>query len=97
MNTKQITVNKLIDSKTKYDLKLTILDDILKLEPCSTRGTDYLSAFNLYPRLFAKGSMYIADDNIIHNKNSIFDDLDNKELIYIYDDDYLWKMDWLRM
>ena len=49
MNTKQITVNKLIDSKTKYDLKLTILDDILKLEPCSTRGTDYLSAFNLYP------------------------------------------------
>ena len=81
------TIAKLIHSRTKYDLKLTILGDILKLEPCSKRGTKYLSGFNLYPRLFAKGSMYIADDNIIHNKNSIFDDLDNKELIYIFNED----------
>lgn len=81
------TISKLIHSRIKYDLKLTILGDILKLEPCSKRGTKYLSVFNLYPRLFAKGSMYIADDNIIHSKNCIFEDLDDKELIYIFDDD----------
>jgi hypothetical protein len=84
---KLIHLDSLIHSKTKYDLKLTILGDILKLEPCSKRGNDYLSDFTLFPRLFAKGSMYIADDNIIYSKNCIFEDLDDKELIYIFNED----------